>query len=654
MTAYSLLRRVMLCLCGLAGVPAATHADPLPSHLLEPIAAHEYRASGAADGLQAPNRAHGFRTRFDARGITVVERDADAEPLLALELAKWGRPGELARPAPGVLVPQGPRVERRSGALTEWYVNTPKGLEHGFDVHLPPPGDGPLEFHLRSNQPARQVHADRIDFGSGDGALRYEHLKVWDADGRVLAARMQVDSAHHVVIRVDDAGARYPLTVDPLLARSADLVRNGPQAGAEFGIRIANAGDVNGDGIDDLVVGAFRYDDGATDNGAAFVFTSPNFNSPSFLTVVQAEAAFGAGVGGAGDLNNDGFDDVVVGAPSFDGPNGADAGAAYVYFGGSGAFEPFVDATIPGPQPGANMGGAVRGVGDVNNDGFDDLAVGVPRYDVPGTTLIDQGGAFVYYGGAPFNTTADAVLAVAKADTNAGTSIAAGDLNGDGRPDVVVGATGYESTTALTNEGAALLFFGGTGPIDTTADAVLPSGQAGATGSASVATGDINGDGIDDLLSGAPLSFGPGGALQAWHGGAGAFNTQADVQIVGNEASAQLGRSVAILPDLNADGRDELVAGAPTAPNPAGQSTGEAKIYLSSPLGFDSTPSLELVGSEPGGQFGTSVAVGRFNGDAVFDLAVGEPLRDVGATANAGTTYVYFGQPVNVFRDGFE
>jgi hypothetical protein len=662
MPSPSSLRRSALLLWCLGSVPGLSHAavGAVPSQVIESIAAREYHAGDTADGLQAPNRAQGFRTWFGADGLALTTRDASADPLLQLRLAQWGRSDELRAPAPGLLVADEARVERRGVDLTEWYINRPEGLEHGFDVAAAPPGAGALEIHLDSDRPARQVHADLIEFDSGERSLRYGKLKVQDANGTILPAQIQLRGSHRVVVHVDDVGARYPVTVNTLLTGVADVTRVGPQAAAEFGIRIANAGDVNNDGNQDLVVGAFRFDNGAVDTGAAYVFFGPDFDAPAFLSISQAGAAFGAGVGGGGDLNNDGFDDVVIGAPNFDASAGQpNTGAVYVYFGGSGAFDTTADASVNGPTQSGNMGAAVSGVGDVNNDGIDDLAVGVPRFN-PGGNM-DEGTVLVYFGSSSFNLGADAVLDLdGQPVATVGTAIAGrGDLNGDGIDDVVVGAAGYEVPGgSLMNEGAAVVFFGGDGSLDGNHDGILRTGVNAANGGASVAIGDFNGDGIDDVASGAPLYetvASPGGAVQIWYGATGAFNTVVDVTLTSVQSGEQFGRSIATVPDLNQDGRDELLVGAPTANNGLGVNTGEARAYFPDASGFATTPDLELEGAQTGALFGTSLASGDFNGDGQSDVAVGEPSWDVNINSqNHGAIHVYFGTPDPIFSDGFE
>ncbi|MFO1496738.1 MAG: FG-GAP-like repeat-containing protein [Lysobacterales bacterium] len=648
----------IICWLGLGASVAV--ATPTETELGAAIAAREYHASLQPSGWQAPNRAQDFRIHFESDGVELTAREHADQPLLSMQLTHWGRANRLQPPGEGTLAAQAERVERRSAGLTEWYVNTPAGLEHGFDLSMPPPGQGALEFHLRSDQPVRLLHVDALEFGRGEQRWRYQGLKAWDASGRVLPSRMQVVGAQRWVLRVDDSGARYPIVVDPLLTRSADISRNGSQSGAEFGIRIANAGDVNNDGADDLVVGAFKYDDGATDNGAAFVFLGPGFSvaNSTFLSVGQAGAAFGAGVGGAGDLNNDGYDDVVVGAPNYDlNAGNPNTGAFYVYFGGPGAFDPIADASVIGPTQNDNMGAAVSGVGDVNNDGIEDLAVGVPRFNPGGQ--VDSGRVFVYYGGSSFDTVADASLGLAQAVSAIGSAVAGrGDVNGDGIDDLVIGAGGYEAPGgALLNEGAALVFFGGNGSLDQSVDAILRSNSNGATGGASVALGDLNGDGIDDVISGAPLhapTANVGGMVQIWYGASGAFNTTVDVTLASTQAAEQFGRSVGVLPDINADGRKELIVGAPGAVNSAALVAGKVRLYFPSAAGIAAPASLELEGNQADALFGTSVAAGDYNGDGAADVAVGEPGRDTGASVNHGAIYAYLGQTDELFRNGYE
>jgi hypothetical protein len=167
--------------------------------------------------------------------------------------------------------------------------------------------------------------AEQISFltESGAEAMRYSDLKVWDASQKRLKARFE-KVGNQVAIVVSDRKAMYPITIDPL-STTPDWTAESNQAGAQFGFSVASAGDVNGDGFSDVIVGAWLFDNGETDEGRAFVYhgsasglsTTPNWTAESN----QAGAWFGYSVASAGDVNGDGFSDVIVGARLFDNGN---------------------------------------------------------------------------------------------------------------------------------------------------------------------------------------------------------------------------------------------------------------------------------------------------------------------------------------------
>ena len=182
---------------------------------------------------------------------------------------------------------------------------------------------------------------------------------------------------------------------------SADWTAEGDQANAIFGRAVGTAGDVNGDGYSDVIVGARRYDNGETDEGRAFVYhgSATGLSATADWTAEsdQEGARFGNSVGTAGDLNGDGYADVIVGASGYD--NGqTDEGRAFVYHGSATGLSPTADWTAESEQAGASFGQSVGTAGDVNGDGFSDVIVGAPFYD---GGEIDEGRAFVYQGSAP-------------------------------------------------------------------------------------------------------------------------------------------------------------------------------------------------------------------------------------------------------------
>jgi len=306
------------------------------------------------------------------------------------------------------------------------------------------------------------------------------------------------------------------------------------QSGAEFGWSVARAGDVDGDGDDDVLVGAPQYTNDDLNEGRVFLFLGvssglamlPAWTAESDQScgdIFCAQAQFGRSVDGAGDLNGDGFADIVVGSPRFE--NGtAWEGAVFVWYGYAG---------LPsGPdgrptnaswyaesgQDYAAFGESVAGVGDVNGDGFADLLVG--GGDLDGPTVAQAGAAYLWMGGP---TGLGAIGSPANADWSAssdqngdrfGASVAtAGDVNGDGFSDLIVGAPAFHDSGFLL--GAAFLWLGGPtgpGPAGTVsnADWAAQGSSQSDLGYAVRTAGDVDGDGFSDFLIGAPHQDGPG------------------------------------------------------------------------------------------------------------------------------------------------
>ena len=280
------------------------------------------------------------------------------------------------------------------------------------------------------------------------------------------------------------------------------------QIGAKFGSSVSAAGDVNGDGFAEALVGASSWDGPPLGEGRAYLFagTANGLATTSFWTVDpsdQASAGFGASVSGAGDVNNDGFADVVVGARRWDGM-GADEGRAYCYLGSAtGLTAPAAWLADPTDQLNARFGGSVSGAGDVNGDGFGDVLVGADGWDGEAS---DEGRAYLYLGTSTGLSTTAAWVSDPTDQTGAGfgNSVSgAGDVNGDGFADVIVGAGRWGLSPGL--EGRAYLYLGSaTGLSTTPAWTADPTNQANAFFGGSVSgAGDVNGDGFGDVVVGA-------------------------------------------------------------------------------------------------------------------------------------------------------
>jgi len=656
---------------GLLSTPARAGDDDWQARTQKELAAREYQASENGAGLQAPNRAHDLRTYFDARGIRVHDRTAPGNPeLLALTLSRVGRGKALARVPAGDVSHDGARVEIRRPGLTERYDNSDAGLEQGFTLEKRPKGKGPLVLELALDGATAAVQGDDLVFATREGRrLRYGALHVRDAAGRSLPARFEV-STDLIRIGVDDKGATYPVAIDPLLSATADAQLESNQANAFFALALASAGDVNGDGYSDVIVGAPGYDNGQTDEGAAFIFLggpsgiasgNPS-NAATLLESNQASSDFGGRVASAGDVNGDGYADVIVGADLYDAGQ-TDEGAAFVFLGGPSGVASGNPSTaaarLESNQDAAGFGISVASAGDVNGDGYADVIVGAYLYD---TGEIDAGAAYIFLGGPSGIANGNPSTAATRLESNQassgfGVSVAgAGDVNGDGYSDVIVGA--YQYDNGQTDEGAAFVFLGGSSGIangnPSNAATLLESNQAGAGFGFSVApAGDVNGDGYADVIVGAYL-YDDGqmdeGAAFLFRGTAtgvaSANPATAMAQLESDQSSAVFGFSVAGAGDVNGDGYADVIVGAPGYSS--GQSLeGAAFLVLGNASGIVTgnpfSAAARLESNQAGAQLGFSVAgAGDVNGDGFADVIVGSHLYDNGQT-DEGAAFVYLG-----------
>jgi hypothetical protein len=357
---------------------------------------------------QAPNRAQNLRAYFTPTGLRLIPRQfvGDQPPWeLGLALSAYGYDGEQHAAGAAQLSALGKRLEYQRGALVEWYVNSEQGLEHGFTLSSPPGGAGDdlsLDLSLSGNLTPLLVEAGQaVEFSTPGGVsiLRYGALHAADAAGKQLPARLELLTRPFSGLRlhVDLSGASFPITIDPLLT-SPSWTAYGGQENAYFGQAVDTAGDVNGDGYADVIVGAPGYTHSQTEEGRANVYlggasglsASPGWTAESD----QAYAAFGWSVGTAGDVNGDGYADVIVAAPWYD--NGqTDEGRAYVYLSGASGLSASPDWTAESDQANDRFGYSVGTAGDVNGDGYADVIVGAPWYI---NSQTNEGGAFVYYG----------------------------------------------------------------------------------------------------------------------------------------------------------------------------------------------------------------------------------------------------------------
>lgn len=508
------------------------------------------------------------------------------------------------------------------------------------------------------------------------------------------------------VVTVTINGTAEPIAAVQLSAVETGLggfVINGVSANDNSGWSVSNAGDVNGDGLDDLIVGAPLVDTSGNFAGASFVVFGKTTGTAVELSaialgnggfVINGVTEFdqaGKSVSAAGDVNGDGLADLIVGAYSRD-ANDYDFGASYVVFGktdgapvslqniegGEGGF------AIRGVSPHDRSGGSVSTAGDVNGDGLDDLIVGATGV---GNYI---GASYVVFGKANstavnLSTLGDGgfvINGVTEYGVSGSSVSGAGDVNGDGLDDLIVGAIGENQNGE--NSGASYVVFGKTSATAVQLrdieggegnGFVIKGGSAEDNSGYSVSTaGDVNGDGLDDLIIGARQAGANGsfsGASYVVFGKANRTAVELSAMdnggfVINGISGERSGFSVSSAGDVNGDGLDDLIIGAPysSGASPTGSSyvvfgkSSNTAVELSTIATGDG--GFVIRGAVPasfndvsGNDFaGRSVsAAGDVNGDGFADLIIGAPYDDpnlpIGGDPNnqgaAGASFVVFG-----------
>ncbi|MCC7140760.1 MAG: FG-GAP repeat protein [Candidatus Eisenbacteria bacterium] len=420
--------------------------------------------------------------------------------------------------------------------------------------------------------------------------------------------------------------------------------RESDEIGAALGTGVACLGDATGDGFDDIAAGAPNY--GSDDDGVVFVYkgsaTGPPNGANRTLLGPQAGCEFGAAVAGAGDVNNDGFRDLLIGAPGWTNGQAAE-GAAFIVLGAAGGVETDTSWQVESNVAGARFGSVVSGAGDVNGDGFDDVLVGSARFS---NGQSSEGKAFLYLGSASGLATTPAwQFESDQASANLGVALsAAGDVNCDGYADFLVGASRFDNGN--TDEGRAYLFFGSPTPISTTPARTYEVNEDGASfGTALGTAGDVNGDGYADFaIGGTGIDAGgvSRGRVLLYLGGIGSAPTSPSFTFSGTQDQSGFGGAVAAAGDLNGDGFSELLIAAEQFDT--GIANAGSVFFFRGAAG---PPSLNAAwgefGPQNGSQFGASLdVIGDVNADGFDDLLVGAP-KAVQSGRRDGQVFLYRG-----------
>jgi hypothetical protein len=489
------------------------------------------------------------------------------------------------------------------------------------------------------------------------------------------------------------------------------------------------AGDFDGDGFEDLAIGYPGEDVGGVfDAGAVNVIygsankltSGANRYINQDIVGVQGAAEAGDRFGAAlvtGDFNGDGYDDLAVGVPGEDVGAVRSAGAVNVFYGSAGfgltsdgddLWHQDASGVLDAAEGGDAFGESLA-VGDFNGDGYDDLAIGVPGENVGG--VVDAGAVSVLPGGVGGLTSAGdqfwhqdkaGVLDSAESDDRFGSSLAAGDFNGDGRDDLAIGVPdedvdgrydwrggpcqdrfgiycpdGWPDSVVWSDAGAVNVLRGSATMLTATGDQFLQQHRLSSIddfleGNAygfALAAGDFENDGMDDLAIGVPGEqvgdAGSAGVVYVKSGSAdmlqdGQFWNQDRTGVLGEADSHDNFGAALATGDFDGDGYDELVIGAPGEDVGTAYNAGGVNVLYGSAAGLtgsgdqlfkQSNPGL-LDQSEDDDVFGAALVAGDFNGDGFDDLAVNAPGEDLGAVTDAGAVDVLFGTATGLLVTG--
>jgi Ca2+-binding RTX toxin-like protein len=467
---------------------------------------------------------------------------------------------------------------------------------------------------------------------------------------------------------------------------------DGVSAGDLSGVSVSGAGDINGDGYDDFIIGAPYTGHNGSWSGSSYVVfgkAADEFDPRINLSTLNGLDGFrldgrnaydrsGWSVSGAGDVNNDGYDDIIIGTLAAH--RSSSPGSSYVVFGkAADDFDPSIDLSSLNGRNGFRLNGedvsdysgySVSGAGDVNGDGYDDIIIGATGADPNGS---ESGSSYVVFGKASgFDAYIDLSTlnghngfrldGVRASDESGGSVSGAGDINDDGYDDLIIGPPVGDSSSS----GSVYIVFGKAGGFDAHIDLSSLNGSDGFyldsksvsewSGLSVSGAGDVNGDGYDDIIIGGEAG---GGVV---FGEADGFTASIDLSSLNGTNGFRLssGWSTSAAGDFNGDGYDDLIIGSPYA-DPNGDQSGSSYVVFGKADGFtasialsslDGRDGFRLDGERASDDSGYSVSgAGDVNNDGYDDLIIGAYDADPNGD-RSGSSYVIFGYATGLTIEG--
>ncbi|MCT4636710.1 MAG: FG-GAP-like repeat-containing protein [Bacteroidales bacterium] len=391
--------------------------------------------------------------------------------------------------------------------------------------------------------------------------------------------------------------------------------KNNTTGSSWFGKTITNVGDINNDGYDDIAASTIQINEA---RGRVYIYFGGTDTSTEPDLIIDGEmrgAWFGESISAAGDFNNDGYDDFIVGSPRYSDIN---SGRAYIYFGGADP-DNIADVVISGVASSKYLGSTVSGIGDFNNDGYSDVAV---------AEKATNGNIYIYYGAEKPDGLSDLTIAGVIPRQYSSSISTAGDFNNDGIDDLIIGLSKTSGS-----EGMALVYYGAETP-DSDVDIQVMGGSNHLLGLSVSGGGDFNDDDIDDIAIGVPGYNSNKGAVYVLYGSNSPDGVK-DVVLEGVEAGSKFGYYLDFVGDFNKDNVDDILIG-------------EYTVSLSSYLFYgssspDTDHGLKFLDIADNNAYGMSIsAAGDVDNDGFSDIIIGVSQ----ANTNRGEVYLFKGGAV--------